>query len=236
MTGEADATPPSSIPPASISIVHEGPDYVVVDKPAGLFTHRTKLDARLPGMAEVLRAQLQRRVHLVHRLDRPVSGLLLVALDAQACARLQAAMQDEDAIKEYLALVRGRTDRAFDCSEALKNKAGKLQHAETRYRRVRSFPWCSLVAVRIRTGRRHQIRRHCDRVQHQILGDRSYGKSRLNDLYRERYGLARPFLHARRLRLPTEGLDLTLRLPGELVEVLRGLALDSAEAGHGGKA
>lgn len=212
---------------AEIPIVHEGVDFVVVDKPAGLFTHRTKLDARLPGLVEVMREQLGRHVHTVHRLDRPVSGLLVVAFDARACARLQAAMQDDGAVKEYIALVRGRSAPRFACDEALKNAAGKLQDARTSFRTLRHFPWCSLVAARIHTGRRHQIRRHCDRVQHHILGDRSYGKSRLNDLYRERYKLHRPFLHARRLSLPSEGLELRLGLPRELCSVVRGLERDA---------
>lgn len=178
-----------------------------------------------------LRKKLGRRVFAVHRLDRAVSGILLIAFDPKATARLQQALASDSAIKEYVALVRGRTERSFVCTEALKNASGKMRDAHTDFRTLRRFPWCSLIAARIRTGRRHQIRRHCDRVQHQILGDTSYGKSRLNALYRERYDLQRTFLHARRLCLPSEDLDLRLPIAADLRKTILGLARDASVGG-----
>jgi tRNA pseudouridine65 synthase len=209
-------------------ILHEGADFVAVEKPAGLFVHRTKLDGTQPGLIGRLRHELDRPLHSVHRLDRPVSGILLVAFDPAATARLQAALAQPDAIKEYVALVRGRTEPELTCDEPLRNDSGQLREARTELRTLRRFAWCSLVAVRIRTGRRHQIRRHCDRLRHHVLGDTTYGKGRLNKLYRERYGLARPFLHARRLVLPSEGLDVRSRLPDDLARLVVGLVRDHA--------
>ena len=210
-----------------MKILHEGKDFVAVLKPPGIFVHKTKLDASQPALAALLRQQFERRVHCVHRLDRPVSGILLVAFDSATTARLQRALASEDSIKEYLALVRGQPARRFACREELRAVHGKLQEAHTSFRLLRRFPWCSLVAARLHSGRRHQIRRHCDRLQHQILGDGSHGKSRLNALYRERYGLQRIFLHGRRLCLPSENLDLRCRLPEELQLVLAGLQRDA---------
>ncbi|MCB9920140.1 MAG: RNA pseudouridine synthase [Planctomycetes bacterium] len=208
-------------------ILHRGDDFVVVEKPAGIFVHKTQLDATKPDLLTRLAKDFGHPLHAVHRLDRSVSGLLVLAFDAAATKRLQAAMQDPSAIKEYVALVRGRCANEFVCTDPLKGPDGKLREARTEYRCLRRFPWCSLVAIRIRTGRRHQIRRHCDRVQHHILGDTTHGKSRLNALYRERYGLHRIYLHARRLSLPSEGLDLRSRMPQRLAEVAVALDVDA---------
>ncbi|MCA8971524.1 MAG: RNA pseudouridine synthase [Planctomycetes bacterium] len=214
-------------------IVHHGGDFVVVDKPAGIFVHKTQLDATKPDLLTRLSKQFGHPLHAVHRLDRSVSGLLVFAFHSAATKRLQAAMQDPSAIKEYVALVRGRCANEFVCNEPLKGPDGKMREARTEYRCLRRFPWCSLVAIRIRTGRRHQIRRHCDRVQHHILGDTTHGKSRLNAFYRERYGLDRIYLHARRLSLPSEGLDLRSHLPRRLAEVAVALDADARSLREG---
>ncbi len=221
---------PQHTQPQHASIVYRGIDYVVVDKPAGLFVHKTKLDATQDDLLTQLAPLFGQRLHAVHRLDRSVSGLLLLAFDSAATKRLQSALQDALAVKEYVALVRGRCAAEFSCDEPLRGSDGKPREARTDFSCLRRFPWCSLVKVRIHTGRRHQIRRHCDRVQHHILGDTTHGKSRLNAFYRERYGLDRCFLHARRLTLPSEGLDLRLRMPASLAGIVVALEADARAA------
>src|SRR5690606_5741349 len=83
---------------------------------------------------------------------------------------------------------------------------------------------CSLIKARIYTGRRHQIRRHLSSVACQILGDRHYGKGRLNNLYQEQYGLNRIFLHSLNLKLfnsnESSFMDIRASLPSDLTSVL----------------
>lgn len=85
----------------------------------------------------------------------------------------------------------------------------------------------SLLRMRLWTGRRHQIRRLLNTVGHQVLGDTSHGKSRVNAYYREHHGLPRLALHAWRLRLdhPATGAELSIEapVPPDLLDFLRRL-------------
>ena len=101
------------------------------------------------------------------------------------------------------------------CDRPLTGEHGNKQPASSEFERIAEFSRCSLLRVRITTGRRHQIRRHLDGLAHQIIGDTTYGKGRINQWFRENYGLPRMFLHAARLAVahPATGEPLDLRAP-----------------------
>jgi tRNA pseudouridine65 synthase len=80
---------------------------------------------------------------------------------------------------------------------------------------------CSLVEVRLFTGRRHQARRHLKHISHPVIGDATHGKGAINRAYRDAYGLARMALHAR--SLVVDGASAIAQLPSDLVVPLRRL-------------
>lgn len=199
-----------------LALLFRDEHIVVTSKPAGLTVHRG--DRSLAGetfVLQTLKAQIGTWVYPVHRLDRQTSGPLAFALSSRVATLLQNSLADPSARKEYLTLVRGSTPDRFESDRPLTADNGERQPAHSEFEKIAELSRCSLLRVRITTGRRHQIRRHLDHLAHQVIGDRSHGKGRINRFFREHYGLQRMFLHAARLAFahPVDGTWLDLRDP-----------------------
>ena len=95
--------------PPPISILHLDDQVVVVSKPGGMIVHRTRESSDRVFLLQTLRNRLGRFLYPVHRLDRAASGALARAFSPEGAKRLQASLKAEDAVKEYLVLVRGET-------------------------------------------------------------------------------------------------------------------------------
>lgn len=180
------------------TIVGRGPGWIAIDKPSGYFVHRSREgDADQKFVLQSLSEQVGHHLYPVHRLDRAASGVLIFATSSEDAARLQSSMKD--ARKEYLALVRQETPERFESRRPLSDRDRTppvVREAHTEFERLATFFRLSIVRARIHTGRRHQIRRHLHHLAHQIIGDTSYGKGKINAFFREEYGLPRLFLHA----------------------------------------
>ena len=91
-----------------LSVLYQDPWLAVVDKPAGLMVHDSVLAAgETDFAADRLRAQFDRPIHLVHRLDRATSGCLLLAFDRDTASALGRAVMAQQLEKRYLAVCRG---------------------------------------------------------------------------------------------------------------------------------
>ncbi|MDX9706379.1 MAG: pseudouridine synthase [Azospira sp.] len=220
-----------------LHILHRDAALVVIDKPPGLLVHRSALDRRETRFAvQMLRDQIGRPVHPVHRLDRGTSGLLVFALDRPVARFLSGAFAAQRVGKTYLAVVRGwpaahgtvdhPLKREPDDAEWIDPRASLLpQPAVTHWRRLATaelpiagdrYPTtrCALLEIAPETGRRHQIRRHMKHVSHPILGDATHGKGPLNRAFAAHTGCARLLLHCARLVLPhPDGGTLDLVTP-----------------------
>ena len=161
MTQTHDRTSSHSI----IPIIHQTDQWLVIDKPAGLSVHNAEDPTNVLSMLEDQRGH---KLFPVHRLDKPTSGILILADHAKAVAPLQAALQQ--ATKTYVALVRGIPDppegawsqSISDRSEGRKNPRGTRRvNAETHYRVTGFNRHLAQIECVIKTGRQHQIRKHC---------------------------------------------------------------------------
>lgn len=204
-----------------IPILYRDDRLVAVDKPGGLLVHRSDEASDRIALLQLLRDQIGAFVYPVHRLDRAASGVVLFALDPEAAAAAQARLTATETAKLYLALVRGSTHETFESRRPLHSDSGRLQNAWTEFRTLAEVSRCSLLEVRLRTGRRHQIRRHLAHLAHHIIGDVRYGKGRINRHMRDTYGLPRLFLHARTLRLAHPITDDPLTIESPLAPDLR---------------
>jgi tRNA pseudouridine65 synthase len=215
-----DGAPPG----CRFEILHLDDHVVAVNKPGGLIVHRTRESADRVFLLQELGRDLGRFLFPVHRLDRAASGVLVFALSGQVARKLQESLSAADARKEYLALVRGETADRGRSDRPLTGPRGVRKPACTEYERLATMSRCSLLRVRIRSGRRHQIRRHLAHLHHQLIGDTTYGKGKINRFFRENYGLPRLFLHAAFLSIahPSGRERLTVRapLPADLREFL----------------
>lgn len=215
------STEPSEI--TELPILHLDDDFVVFSKPGWMAVHRDSFSKRDEQFAmQTISAQTRQYVYPVHRLDRQTSGVMCFALTKDAARALQAALLSGDTRKDYLTLVRGETPEAFESARPLKNDRGEPRPARTEFRRLATFSRCSLLAARLFTGRKHQIRRHLSHLAHQIIGDASYGKGRINAFFRETYGLPRMFLHARRLTIAHPRTNEAMTFEDPLPDDLRG--------------
>lgn len=218
-----------------LPIVYRDEHLVAVEKPAGLLVHRSEIDRRETRFAlQLVRDQLGRRIWPVHRLDRPTSGLLLLALDVETARRLTAAFTARAVEKRYLAVVRGHPDESgridYPLAEALDRFGDRLvspdrppRPAVTDYRRLATVELpepvgryatarYALLELTPLTGRKHQLRRHLKHIFHPIVGDTTYGDGRHNRFFRARFGCARLLLAATRLAFnhPHTGMPMDL--------------------------
>ena len=208
-----------------LRILYQDDSYVAVDKPSGLFVHRSAYDRRSRDLVlQRLRDQLGQHVHPVHRLDRATSGVLVFALSRAAAGDLMAEFRERRVDKTYLAVVRGfanadgTVDRPIEGAEA-RTRWRLLDRAELPIP-VGGFPSArySLLALHPATGRHHQLRRHLAAAGHPILGDSTHGDNRQNRAFRDHTGVGRLMLHAWRLAfdLPNGGGRVELRAdPGD---------------------
>ncbi|MGH2747058.1 MAG: RluA family pseudouridine synthase [Actinomycetota bacterium] len=239
VAGEVVAPEERPPEPEAIPIVvrYEDERVLVVSKPAGLVTHPaagqragTLVNALL-ALGGPLSGAGTERPGIVHRLDKDTSGLLLVARDDDAHAKLARALKERRVGRRYLALVRGVPAAARGTIDAsvgrhparrwLMAVVPDGRPAVTHYRVLGDASDCALLDVSLESGRTHQVRVHLSHLGHPVIGDRAYGGG--GDLAR-RLGLQRPFLHAWRLAFPHPDDGRTVEvadpLPEELVSAL----------------
>ena len=211
---------------AEIPILYQDGHIVAVHKPAGLLVHRNAHAGREPFLLQLLRDQLGRRLYPVHRLDRPTSGLMIMALSPQAAHALALQFAAQDVDKTYLAVTRGFAPLQGLINDPLKSASGALQEARTEFTRLATTEIAhpvgpnptarySLVRVHPQTGRTHQIRRHFAHIRHPLIGDVLRGDGRQNRFFREHFGLRRLLLASVELafRHPENNSRTTLTCP-----------------------
>ena len=231
----------------AFDVVHEDPDVLVVEKPAGLVVHPgsgnwrgTLVNGLLADYEEL--ANLP-RAGVVHRLDKDTSGLMMVARSHLAWERLSAAVAARQVERRYLVIAEGLLDGPRSVAEPIgrhpRNRLKRAvrtdgRQARTHFRPMESFRGHTLVEARLDTGRTHQIRVHLAWLHLPVVGDRSYGatgrmpSAPLEELVAVIRGFERHALHAAKLGFqhPASGDKLVFRsrLPTDmarLVDLLR---------------
>ena len=204
----------------TLTILALDPDFAAVWKPAGFHVHqperpRPRVDSNIVCLS-ILRDQIGRRVHPVHRLDVPTAGVLLFALNPEAASLLGRSFSERcGVVKTYFAIVRGfAPDEGVIDEPLMSDSSDRMVEALTRFRtcaRVqlerrfgkRDLPArFSLAQAMPETGRFHQIRRHFARLAHPLVGDSEHGDSHQNRFFREEMGVRGLMLQARRLEFP----------------------------------
>jgi len=256
-----DPTPPplkafaEDIP---LQVVYEDDELSVIDKPAGMMVHTgagaveggTLVNALLHRYRSLSSVGGEQRPGIVHRLDKQTSGLIIIARNDAAHARLAQMFAERQMKKTYIALVHGHLKQdhgtvdapiARDLLRRTRMTTRRQTGARTAVshytvlRRVSSrFGQFTLVSVRIETGRTHQIRVHLASIGHPVVGDTLYGaparllvspSRQTRDPEPESLALKRNFLHAAELEFahPRTGKPVHLQsaLPQELETLLR---------------
>jgi 23S rRNA pseudouridine1911/1915/1917 synthase len=192
-----DDSPPQVIVPQNIplEIIYEDERCVVINKPQGMVVHPGAGNRQGTLANALCYVKMQRggeagtstRPGIVHRLDKETSGVIIAAWDEEAHAFLSEQFKSRKVKKTYAAIVRGVPKEKNGRIETLiardpKNRkrfavCGRGKTALTFYKVVKSWQNYSLVLLRPRTGRTHQLRVHLKFLGHPILGDPVYGSA-----------------------------------------------------------
>ena len=169
-----------------IRILYEDGDIIVAEKPVGIPSQPDPSGD--PDMTVLLSAQTGTEIYAVHRLDRTTGGVTVYAKTAEAAAFLSRGIASGDFKKEYLAVVEGEPsppsgemrdllfhDKRKNRSFAVKRKRAGVKEAVLTYRVSAVRDGKSLVAVRLLTGRTHQVRVQMASRRHPLCGDGKYG-------------------------------------------------------------
>ena len=214
-------------------------DYLVaINKPSGLLVHKSMIDRHEIYFAmKMLRDQIGQWVYPIHRLDKPTSGVLLFALDSGTARIMSEQFKAHSIQKTYISVVRGYTPEDGLIEHALKEKLDKIadkkannekeaQEATTAFKRLHTVELdfavgryektrYSLVELKPKTGRKHQLRRHMKHINHHILGDTKYGRGEHNKMIRKEFDCHRMLLHAISLEVkhPYSDDELIIKAP-----------------------
>ncbi|WP_372835976.1 pseudouridine synthase [Pontibacterium sp.] len=221
-----------------LDILFEDDNLIAVNKPSGLLVHPSWIAPRgTPNLTSMLKEYLQGTAYTIHRLDRPTSGVIVFGKNKETAQKMNQKFADREVQKTYLCMTRGYTPEGDVIDYALKEKLDKLadkmsnpdkpaQEAVSEYRRLGTveLPMAvgrydvsrySLVEVKPKTGRKHQIRRHMKHISHPLIGDTKHGDGRHNKAFRDHFDLDRLLLMAIELsfRHPENGELLTIKAP-----------------------
>ncbi|MGS0763074.1 RluA family pseudouridine synthase [Syntrophomonas curvata] len=171
-------------------ILYEDESIIVIDKPAGLLSmasDKEKERTAYRQLTDYVRLKdPEKRIFIVHRLDRDTSGVMLFAKSEAIKRSLQDNWKEVVVDRAYVAVVEGQVDKTEDVVRSwLKETKTRLvysssnpgdgQEAVTRYKVLQAGARYSLLEIRLETGRKNQIRVHMKDMGHSIIGDKKYG-------------------------------------------------------------
>lgn len=184
-----------------VQILYEDHDLVVIEKPEGLLSVASAFEKEETAYATLKGRYRSGKVYPVHRLDQDASGVMVFALSEEARDKMKKIFEAHEIIRIYYALVQGRLegegtwksyqyeDGRYLVHTTPDPSKGKL--AITHYKAVKSSTHWTLLEVQLETGRKNQIRVHCQEAGYPIVGDKKYGAT---TNFMHRLGLHAAFL------------------------------------------
>lgn len=245
---EPDATPfvkTAEIP--ILDIVYEDDDLLVINKQSGLLVHEALKDECRPTVVDGVLALYPdiakigddpKRPGIVHRLDKDVSGLMVVAKTQEAFEALKNQFKNRTVHKEYFALVYGTVPKETDeitLKIGRSKSKGRMvarsgdqegKEAKTQYDVLRRFATATYLNVQIFSGRTHQIRVHLQAIGYPVVGDKLY---KVRGMKVNEIDLGRLFLHSHKLGIHLmngEEKIFDAPLPEKLSELLEKLPIN----------
>ena len=224
-----------------IEVIYEDADIIVVNKPKGMVVHPANGNpdgTLVNAIMAICKDSLsgiggEIRPGIVHRIDKDTSGILIVAKNDKAHINLSEQIKEHKVKKVYIALVRGvvKENEAtinMPIGRSIKDRkkmavTEKGKEAITHFKVIKRYPKenCTLLEVRIETGRTHQIRVHLAQIGYPIIGDTTYSNGK------NKWNIEGQCLHANSLEFthPTTGKKMKLKanLPKYFEKLLKEL-------------
>ncbi|ABR30780.1 pseudouridine synthase [Thermosipho melanesiensis] len=210
-------------------ILYEDENLLIINKPAGIPIHPGK-GTHIATLIEGLMYYGKEHnftPYLVHRLDKHTSGVFVVAKNVNTARELNEIISSRAVEKVYTTLCVGEMKKSEVIKIPLDGK-----NAVTIYEKQKQFKsglgYFSLLRVQIKTGRKHQIRKHLSLIGHPVIGDDLYGDKKLNRKFKQKYALKRYFLHCSMMLLYYNDKEIRINapLPNDLKDVLKNLKME----------
>lgn len=188
-------------------MLFENEDIIAIDKPYGFDSHTNESKAQqadfvVPGLIELFEKQRGKALHIVHRLDRTTTGVIVFAKSLEAAKKYQGYFRARETKKTYTLLTAAQTRvETMSCSKKIVRKGDELE-AQTDFKLVERGQGFERWEAHPKTGRYHQIRIHAAELGVPILGDAKYGGAPFSFLC----------LHNRRLGFP-DGITIEAQVP-----------------------
>ena len=179
-----------------LNVIYEDNHIIVVEKPCNIPSQADKTTDE--DMLTLIKKYIKEKYNkpgevflgLVHRLDRPVGGIMVFARTSKAASRLSEAIRTNNFSKRYLAVVEGKfentqgsfedylfKDEALNKSKVVSKDKKGAKLAKLNYEVVAEVNGKSLVKIDLETGRHHQIRVQFSHAGHPLVGDQKYGRT-----------------------------------------------------------
>lgn len=210
-----------------VEVVFEDEYCLVVSKPNNMVVHHAYHSRNVieeQSLLQVLFEQFGQKLYPIHRLDRKTSGIILLAKETKFVSKFQKLFTDNEIDKTYLGVVRGYAPEHRIIDSPVKGRDANVhKEAETHFYTLDKItleipvkPYdtsrYSLVKLQPKTGRLHQLRIHCNKISHPLIGDPKYGDKNHNVMFQENFGWHNLFLHAYSLEFVHPFKDKKLQL------------------------
>jgi 23S rRNA pseudouridine1911/1915/1917 synthase len=167
-----------------LKILYEDRYFIVIDKPVGLLSVPLDGGSVKKDALTLLREHYKTdQIFAVHRIDRETSGILMFARGKESEEKFDKLFENHDITREYFAIVEGRLEQEqgtwqsnlveLESFHVIESPEGKT--ATTHFSVIRRSQKYTYLKLRLETGRKHQIRVHCQMAGHPIVGDERYG-------------------------------------------------------------
>jgi len=195
----------------TLEIIFEDEYCITVNKPNNVLVHHahhSRNVAEEKSLLQLLQAQVGIKLYPIHRLDRKTSGIILLAKETRFVAKFQELFTKNTIQKIYYGIVRGHTPETKIIDSPVKGRDGKvhkeaLTHLKTLEKVILDIPVkpydssrYSLVEMKPKTGRMHQLRVHMNKISHPLIGDTKYGDKNHDMMFDKNFGCKNMFLHA----------------------------------------
>ncbi|NIP32939.1 RluA family pseudouridine synthase [Candidatus Saccharibacteria bacterium] len=224
-----------------LNVVFQNKDFIVIDKPSGIIVHPphqpfdkiTLVDLLVKKFPEIMQVGEKERPGIVHRLDKDVSGLMVVARNKDAFEYLKKEFKTGNIKKIYTGLVMGKVKKqtgeialrigrsARSKRMAARPESQEGKEALTYFRVTKKFTNSTLLEIELKTGRTHQIRAHFHAIGHPLAGDPLYKPKRVGKIVPPRI-----FLHSATLgfnNMDQDWVEFDSPLPDDLQDYLKEL-------------